>query len=95
MLIVSELKDTERNIPRPFLFRIVLMTKERPTAIGDPKQQRARMAGVAERKPSARRKERRYDRSRKSTLLGERGELLVEDTYEFFLVQPIHEAAHQ
>jgi hypothetical protein len=95
MLVIGQLKDAERNVARPLLFGIVLLAKERPTAIDGSKEKLTRMAGVANREPTAGREKGGDDRSREGALTGERSELLVEEADEFSLVQAIHKAAHQ
>src|SRR5580704_1756393 len=95
MLVVGELKDAERHVARPFLFGTVLVAEEGPTAIEGSKEKRTRMAGVAKGEPTAGCEKGGDDGRREGALTGERGELLVQEADEFFLVQTIHKAAHQ
>src|SRR5271168_987557 len=95
MLVGGELKDAERDVARPLLFGTVLVAEEGPTAIKGAQEKRAGMAGVAERKPAAGCEKGGDDRRGEAALAGERGELLVEQADEFFLVEAIDKTAHQ
>ena len=53
------------------------------------------MAGVADAEPAAGREKSGDDGGGESALTRESGELLVEETYKFFVVKAIYEAAHQ
>ena len=94
MFVIGELEDTKWNVARPLLFGIVLVAEEGPTAIKGSKEKRAGMAGVAKRESTARCEKGGNHRRGEAALAGVRGELLVEETDEFFLIEAIHKAAH-
>ena len=71
------------------------MPKEGPTPIEGSKEKRTRMTSIAKSEPTAGCEKGGDDRRREAALTGERGELLVQEADEFFLVQAIHKAAHQ
>src|SRR5271170_399608 len=53
------------------------------------------MAGIANGEATGGREKSGDDRGGETAVAGERGELLVEQTDELFLIEAIHEAAHQ
>jgi hypothetical protein len=70
------------------------VAEEGPTAIEGSKEKRAGMAGVAKRESAAGCEKGGNDRRGEAALATVRGELLVEEADEFFLIEAIHKAAH-
>ena len=95
MIVVGEREDAERNVERALFFGAVFLREEGPAVIGGAKKKRAGMAGVADAEPAAGREKSGDDGGGESALTRESGELLVEETYKFFVVKAIYEAAHQ
>jgi hypothetical protein len=70
------------------------VAEEGPTVIKGSKEKRAGMTGVAKREPAAGCEKGGNDCSGEAALAGVRGELLIKETDELFLIEAIHKAAH-
>src|SRR4029077_116634 len=93
--VVGDRKDAERNVARSLFFDSVLLAEERPAAIARSKEKWTRMPGVAKREPSGGCEKGGDNRGGERAIARERGELLIEQADEFFLVEPVDKAAHQ
>ena len=97
LLVVRHLEHPKRNIAEALRggAGLFVVAQQRPLAVGSAIEQRARMSGVAQRKAASRRKKSRDHRGGETAVTRKFGELIVEELDKFFVVQAIHEAAHQ